>query len=113
MRQLETVLRRLQQRPCCTDGTEGSQTARRPPLAVEGDFNALTREDYTQAEWDDIAWVRCRGSWEPPVTDVTTRMAEAAFTDCWWAAGCVGNKISCRFDSRIDYIWADQELLRG
>ena len=35
-----------------------------------GDFNALTREDYTQQEWDKIASERSKNFWEEPRTEV-------------------------------------------
>jgi len=31
-----------------------------------GDFNALTREDYTEVGWATVAEVRARGGWEKP-----------------------------------------------
>ncbi|KAL7570132.1 hypothetical protein ACA910_019974 [Epithemia clementina (nom. ined.)] len=39
-----------------------------------GDFNALTRQDYTNAQWKEICQVRALQSWELPQTDVTMAM---------------------------------------
>ena len=39
-----------------------------------GDFNSLTKEDYTSEEWDDIATVRSRNCWERPHIDVTRKV---------------------------------------
>lgn len=39
-----------------------------------GDFNALTKEDYDEEEWENITCVRKRNSWELPQTDLTTKV---------------------------------------
>ena len=39
-----------------------------------GDFNSLTREDYDEDYWEDIARVRRENFWEPPRTAVTSQM---------------------------------------
>lgn len=39
-----------------------------------GDFNALARGDYTDAQWHHISHVRALQSWELPQTDVTSAM---------------------------------------
>ena len=41
-----------------------------------GDFNALTREDYDQKTWDEIAAVRRNNRWESPQTGLTSRVSE-------------------------------------
>ena len=35
-----------------------------------GDFNALTREDYSEAEWNRVGRVRAANNWESPRTEV-------------------------------------------
>ena len=37
-----------------------------------GDFNSLTREDYTDKEWDILTRVRQNNGWEQPRTEVGT-----------------------------------------
>ena len=39
-----------------------------------GDFNALTKEDYTDEEWQDIAKIRCQNSWESPKVDLIKKV---------------------------------------
>ena len=39
-----------------------------------GDFNALTREDYYQETWDEIARVREANSWESPRVELTRQV---------------------------------------
>ena len=37
-----------------------------PPQIWTGDFNALTREDYSEQEWERVGEVRARECWEKP-----------------------------------------------
>ena len=39
-----------------------------------GDFNALTKEDYSEDGWQDIARIRRCNAWESPHVDVTTKV---------------------------------------
>lgn len=39
-----------------------------------GDFNALTREDYDESTWEEIATVRRNNSWESPKTELTEKV---------------------------------------
>ena len=39
-----------------------------------GDFNSLTKEDYTPEEWEEITRVRRVNCWERPHVDVTTKV---------------------------------------
>ena len=39
-----------------------------------GDFNALTKEDYAEADWEKIANVRKKNNWESPQIDVTKKV---------------------------------------
>ena len=43
-----------------------------------GDFNAITREDYSQKEWDDLTSVRERNCWELPKTELTTKVRNSS-----------------------------------
>ena len=40
-----------------------------------GDFNALTREDYTDEKWNHITGVRKQNGWELPKTELTTQVS--------------------------------------
>jgi len=79
-----------------------------------GDFNALTQSDYTAAGWSQIVDVRARNSWEAPQTDLTRRITEPprrklpglGMTDTYkQAVTRIGPLSTCRFDTRIDYIF--------
>ncbi len=39
-----------------------------------GDFNALTREDYDEATWEDIGRIRRQNRWESPQTELTKKV---------------------------------------
>jgi endonuclease/exonuclease/phosphatase family metal-dependent hydrolase len=76
------------------------------PVLLAGDFNALTRADYSQRHWDAIAQVRKKGNWEAPVSDATALLADAGWQDARshaeWGRGA--DRVStCRFGTRIDY----------
>ena len=61
-----------------------------------GDFNSLTREDYTEAGWEEIARVRRQSSWEPPRTAVAERMRALGFVDSWASVDRPGSAATCR-----------------
>ena len=42
----------------------------RVPQIWTGDFNSLTREDYTDQEWEEVSQVRRKNRWELPKTEV-------------------------------------------
>jgi len=78
-----------------------------------GDFNALTREDYSVVEWKRIATVRKQNRWEVPQTSLTARLKnEFDLTDCWEATGHRGSVSTCRFHTRIDYVMVNKEFLK-
>ena len=87
-----------------------------------GDFNALTKDDYTKAEWSEIADIRARNFWESPVTELTSALTSAtsskkqksllptALCDSW--SSCphrTGPAATCRFGTRIDYIYYNDQ----
>jgi len=92
-----------------------------PPFGgvLLGDFNALTKNDYSDAQWRVVADVRAKNSWEPPVSDVTSfvtghgltkKRARLEFCDSWQAAPKKKRPLStCRFGTRIDYIFASPQ----
>ncbi len=44
------------------------------PQLWAGDFNALTREDYTREQWEEVARVREQNSWESPRIELTSKV---------------------------------------
>lgn len=77
------------------------------PEVWAGDFNALTRMDYTAKGWAALAAARAKSKWELPVHAVTDAMKKAAFVDTWREAPNTrkGRLQTCRFPTRIDYIY--------
>ena len=83
-----------------------------PKQIWTGDFNALTREDYSDSVWEDISNVRHVNSWESPQVKLTNKIkADHGMVDCWELAGKPEPIKTCRFDTRIDYIYASPSLL--
>ena len=103
-----------------------------------GDFNALTKEDYDTKQWykkinkivffgifyqidenakiiffrQKITDVRQRNLWEPPQTDLTSKVKnDFDFQDAWALAGRPGTSKTCRFDTHIDYIFCNATWL--
>ena len=90
-----------------------------------GDFNALTKFDYTKAEWSEIADIRARNFWESPVTELTGALTSVTSSkkqkallpiplcDSW--SSCphrTGPAATCRFGTRIDYIYYYDQRFR-
>ena len=52
------------------------------PLILIGDFNALTRTDYTDTEWANITKIRSENQWEEPKTELMSLIkGDGAFMD--------------------------------
>eukprot|EP01080_Neovahlkampfia_damariscottae_P004043 gene4043-7332_t len=74
------------------------------PNILLGDFNALKIEDYSEEEWSKIVEIRKENKWELPRSDLIHKVEED-FLDVW--SSLTDQKITstCRFDTRIDYIF--------
>lgn len=72
---------------------------------ILGDFNALTRSDYSEHEWGNIEKTRKENKWEPPKTLLTEIIAQN-YIDCLQKYGQVSP--TCRFDTRVDYIFINE-----
>jgi len=83
------------------------------PLQIwTGDFNALTKEDYSDVEWAEVKAVRERNNWEPPKVALTSQIKDKyGMVDCWEVVGKPRPIKTCRFDTRIDYVYASPALL--
>ena len=53
---------------------------------------------------------RRKTKWESPKTDVTDRMKELKFQDCWTMMGKPDPVGTCRFDTHIDYVYLGEEM---
>ena len=79
------------------------------PQIWTGDFNALTKEDYSSSQWNEITEVRTKNNWELPQIALTEKIKEYGFQDTWKLKPSLPIK-TCRFDTRIDYIFATDNL---
>lgn len=70
------------------------------PSILLGDFNSLTRSDYTVKEWSDIFKVRKYGQWELPVHELTDKLNNE-----WYDCGKNNPLVTSRYNTRIDYIY--------
>lgn len=86
------------------------------PSIILGDFNALTKKDYSKKEWDDIKVVRKYNKWELPITDLTLQITlqnESGwklFDTKQLASMSLGPLATSRFNTRIDYIYVNKIL---
>jgi len=76
-----------------------------------GDFNSLTKDDYTVDEWNEITRVRKVNCWERPHVDATEMVKSSGMLDCWELSGKPLPIKTCRFDTRIDYIYVSPTWL--
>lgn len=74
------------------------------PHIILGDFNSLTLEDYSTEKLAEIAKSRKDTFWESPKNTVTTKINKMGYVD---VLGEIpgGMFPTCRFDTRIDYIY--------
>lgn len=70
------------------------------PSILLGDFNSLTKKDYTSKEWAEIYKIRKNGCWELPLTGLTDYLNLE-----WLDPGAKDKKKTCRYNTRIDYIY--------
>lgn len=73
---------------------------------ILGDFNALTRSDYSDMEWESIAKIRKENKWEAPKTVLSELIVESKHVDCLQKYGNVSP--TCKFDTRVDYIFMNE-----
>jgi len=78
-----------------------------------GDFNSLTREDYSEVAWKEITEVRRNNHWELPKTQVTSFIGGLGFVDCWGEVGKPEPVSTCRFLTHIDYVFVNKEVLKS
>jgi len=89
------------------------------PIVILGDFNALTKNDYSKKKWENIYTVRKENKWELPLTILTDRITSNQ-EDGWnlidsrkIAKEISGPLTTCRFDTRIDYIYINKNLKKN
>ena len=89
------------------------------PIVILGDFNALTKNDYSKKKWENIYTIRKENKWELPLTILTDRITSNQ-EDGWdlidsrkIAKEISGPLTTCRFDTRIDYIYINKNLKKN
>jgi len=70
------------------------------PSILLGDFNSLTKKDYTLKEWGEIYKIRKNRCWELPLTGLTDYINLE-----WLDPGAKDKNKTCRYNTRIDYIY--------
>jgi endonuclease/exonuclease/phosphatase family metal-dependent hydrolase len=102
LKQLDTVLRFCQEF--------------RKPHILMGDFNALTREDYTDDEWQELVEERRCRRWELPEHKVTSVMKESGYRDAWLESGNCEKRRTAHVSNPkygIDYFWLSSDWPTG
>lgn len=79
------------------------------PIIICGDFNALTKGDYTDEYISHINSVREKNEWESVQFNLTEKIQEK-YIDCYTLYHNRQNPSSCRFGTRIDYIYLRDPL---
>jgi exonuclease III len=82
---------------------------------VMGDFNAIDENDYTDEYLEvNIRRRRRRVGLEEPTSECINLMKEQGFIDIWRRVNPeLKNVSSCRYGTRIDFIWMRGELKTG
>jgi len=80
------------------------------PQIWAGDFNALTKSDYSEDEWNKILDLRQKNGREAPSSDVTDFMETLGFRDSWIEDNKPPPRATSRFDTRIDYVYTSESF---
>jgi len=103
---------RMQEFKAWEEKAEKTLSKESPQLWL-GDFNALTREDYTQKQWDEITAERAKSYWEEPRTELMDQLRAKGLADSWARVGRPGKVSTCRFATHIDYILMNEAFMEG
>jgi endonuclease/exonuclease/phosphatase family metal-dependent hydrolase len=86
------------------------------PHIIMGDFNAITKSDYTEDfEEEHITKVREAGRWEPPTYSLMEKMKALGYVDLWRRTHPDDTDrdhevTTCAYNTRIDYIFLSPAL---
>jgi len=75
-----------------------------------GDFNTLSRGDYTDSEWEEIVRIRRDNGRKAPINDVIDAIHNLGFQDNWVSAGRPEPRTTSRFDTRVDYVFSSESF---
>jgi len=73
-----------------------------------GDFNTLSRGDYTDYEWEEIVRIRRVNGRKAPLNNVIDTIRSLGFSDNWVLAGRPEPRTTSRFDTRVDYMFSSE-----
>jgi len=76
------------------------------PQLWMGDFNTLSRSDYSDQEWNNIVRVRQDNGRQAPSNKVVEIIEKFGLQDNWVRAGRPEPRTTSRFDTRVDYIFS-------
>lgn len=84
------------------------------PHVLMGDFNAITKSDYTPDYEDEmITTVRANGRWEAPTYTLTQHIAKLGYVDFWRKVNPTvmdHDVTTCAYHTRIDYLFLSPDL---
>jgi len=79
---------------------------------ILGDFNSVIKQDYSRREWEQVIQVKKDTNQENPVTTLTTNILSYhgwnLIDSRKYANKTTGPKSTCRFNTRIDYIFLNE-----
>ena len=78
-----------------------------------GDFNSLTRADYSALRWRQVVVARRRAGLEAPQLAVTSLMAELGMVDCRGKVGGRGEAATCSHGTRVDYVYSNKQAAKA
>lgn len=86
-----------------------------PPHIIMGDFNAITKTDYTpDYEEEYIRSVREKGNWEVPTYTLLKKLESYGYVDYWRRVNPTiqdHDVTTCAYNTRIDYIFISPKLV--
>jgi len=80
------------------------------PQLWMGDFNTLSRADYSDDEWDEIVQIRRNNGRKAPLNDVIDTIEKLGFSDNWTKAGKPAPRTTSRFNTRVDYVFSSDSF---
>jgi len=83
------------------------------PQLWMGDFNTLSRADYSDEEWDEIVRIRRDNGRKAPLNDVIDAIEKLGFSDNWTKAGRPDPRTTSRFDTRVDYVFSSSAFIKN
>lgn len=74
-----------------------------------GDFNSLSKGDYSVKQWQALSEFRKENCWEEPSTDLTDMLHKEGYRDVWRELS-KNFEATCWAKTRIDYVFLSPNL---